>query len=60
MPIDYSKYPKNWKTEIRPKILERAKNRCENCGVKNHELILRGFWNKKNLYQTMDGEIFGA
>jgi len=29
MPIDYKKYPKNWKTEIRPKILERAGNKCE-------------------------------
>lgn len=28
-------YPKNWK-EIRAKILQRAKNRCEFCGVKNH------------------------
>jgi len=29
MPIDYSKYPPNWLTEIRPAILERANNRCE-------------------------------
>ena len=60
MPIDYSKYPKNWKTEIRPAILERAQNRCENCGVKNHKFILRGFWNEKNVYQDMDGQIFDA
>lgn len=35
MPIDYKKYPKNWK-EIRDKILKRAKNRCEctgECGL---------------------------
>ena len=24
VPIDYKKYPPNWKTEIRPRILERA------------------------------------
>lgn len=24
MPIDYSKYPPNWKTEIVPAVLERA------------------------------------
>lgn len=24
MPIDYSKYPSNWKTEIRPSILQRG------------------------------------
>ena len=30
-------YPKNWK-EIRQRILERAQNRCEFCGVENHTL----------------------
>jgi len=35
MPCDYSKYPDNWFSEIRPRILERAKNRCELCGVDN-------------------------
>ncbi len=29
MPIDYSHYPPNWLTEIRPRILARAWNRCE-------------------------------
>lgn len=29
MPIDYKNYPPNWLTEIRPRILKRAKNRCE-------------------------------
>lgn len=28
-------YPKNW-MEIREKILERAQNRCEFCGIENH------------------------
>jgi len=41
MPIDYSKYPKDWKTRIRPDILRRAKNRCEFCLVKNYSLIHR-------------------
>lgn len=36
MPTDMSKYPKNWKSEIRPSILRRAGNKCEWCGVKNH------------------------
>ena len=35
MPIDYGKYPENWKTEIRPRILARAENKCEWCGVEN-------------------------
>jgi hypothetical protein len=32
MPIDYSKYPPNWKTEIRPRIMKRANNTCEGVG----------------------------
>lgn len=35
MPCDYSKYPKNWK-QIRQRILKRADNKCERCGVDNH------------------------
>jgi len=37
MPVDYSRYPPNWKTEIRPRILARANNRCEVCEAVNHE-----------------------
>jgi len=37
MPCDYSKYPPNWKTEIRPFILERAGHRCEICGAENYK-----------------------
>lgn len=35
MPIDYSNYPDNWKTHIRPAILRRAGNDCEWCGIAN-------------------------
>ena len=41
MPIDYSKYPPNWKTEIRPAILKRAGNRCEFCGLPNGIIVHR-------------------
>lgn len=41
MTIDYKNYPKNWKTEIRPAIIERAGNRCEVCGVENHSYGFR-------------------
>jgi hypothetical protein len=34
MPCDYSHYPPNWLTEIRPAILDRARNRSE--GSPNH------------------------
>lgn len=54
MPCNYKLYPKNWKTEIRPAILERAKHCCENCGVKNYEWIIRGQYG----YQKLDGGIY--
>ena len=41
MPIDYRKYPEDWKTRIRPDILWRANNRCEICGVENGSLVWR-------------------
>jgi len=52
MPIDYNKYPSNWKTEIRPAILKRAgqvidngkivtQACCEMCGVKNKDIGYR-------------------
>ena len=39
MPINYSKYPPNWKTEIRPRILARSNNKCECCGFENGETV---------------------
>jgi hypothetical protein len=41
MPCDYSKYPANWFTEIRPRILAREGNKCKFCGVPNYALIKR-------------------
>lgn len=41
MPIDYNEYPANWKTEIRPAVLNRANNKCEECGAPNGLLIYR-------------------
>ncbi|HLF52785.1 hypothetical protein [Flavobacterium sp.] len=41
MSIDYSTYPKNWKTEIRPAILKRDENCCKFCGIENGSLIHR-------------------
>lgn len=37
MPIDYRDYPPDWKTRIRPAILARAGNQCEQCGAVNHQ-----------------------
>lgn len=35
MPMDRSRYPKNW-NEISRRIRARAGNRCEWCGAQNH------------------------
>ena len=32
MPINYKRYPKNWLSEIRPRIMQRANNTCEQDG----------------------------
>lgn len=53
MPINYNDYTANWKTEIRPAVMQRAGEVkdgkkikvhacCEECGVKNHAMIIRG------------------
>jgi 5-methylcytosine-specific restriction endonuclease McrA len=41
MPIDYKKYPPNWKTEIRTAILERDGNKCKFCGIENKAVGFR-------------------
>ena len=60
MPIDYSKYPPNWKTEIRPDILNRANYCCEICKIENYKFVLRGEWGGKEVYQDDDGNIYDA
>ncbi len=50
MPIDYKNYPPNWKTEIRPAILARAENKCEECGVENYAV---GYWDKEGKFWTV-------
>lgn len=40
MPVDWKRYPANWKSEIRPGILDRAGNRCEQCGLLNYSIVI--------------------
>ncbi len=65
MPIDYKKYPKDWKTKIRPDILKRAEDKCEECGIDNYLLICRGVYDGLDAYQIVDcgerdSQIFNA
>lgn len=54
MPIDYSKYPSDWKA-ISKRIRERGYNRCEVCGVENHRMIVR-FTNNPEKWVYLDDE----
>lgn len=60
MPCNYKNYPKNWKTEIRPAILEREGHKCKFCNVPDRSIVCRGMWNGVPAYQDEDGYIFSA
>lgn len=60
MPCNYNLYPKNWKTVIRPAILQRANNCCETCKIKNGLFVLRGEYQGRDVYQDCNGDIFDA
>jgi hypothetical protein len=56
-PINYKRYPSNWKTEIRPRILARAGNKCEQCGVENYATGARdraGQWHTEHSIENMN------
>lgn len=46
MPIDYKKYAANFRTELRPAVLERASHKCENCGLENGTVVKKGKFQK--------------
>ena len=55
MPCDYSKYPDNWKSEIRPMILESAEHCCEFCGVRNYAI---GYRDNQGKFWEEDGSSY--
>ena len=55
MPCNYNNYPPNWKSEIRPRILERDGNKCKICKVPNGEFICRGEVQGVEVWQDDDG-----
>ncbi|MCP5098733.1 MAG: hypothetical protein GY943_24545 [Chloroflexi bacterium] len=61
MPVDYSKYPKNWK-QIKNRVLRRAGGRgldprfgakCETCGVEFFDV---GYWSNDGFIKTESRE----
>lgn len=54
MPIDYSLYPPNWFSELRPAVLKRAGHACENCQAKEYDVVR---WNSKTeAYESYQAE----
>lgn len=55
MPINYKIYPPNWKTEIVPRILARANNCCEKCGLENGSTVYSVRYRaKSNWFVTLE------
>lgn len=54
MPFDRRKYPADWDA-IRAEVLERAGNKCEECGIENHRVVIRGKLHDQAVYQGDDG-----
>lgn len=52
MPIDYKKYPENWKDRIRPDILKRDNYKCVPCGVRQRA---RGYRDSNKRFVECDG-----
>ncbi len=69
MPIDYKKYPPNWRSEIVPRILYRAGNCCEKCrtpnGAKMYSVTLKiqdedGRYKPKAYWSSVMGDALRA
>lgn len=65
MPVDWSRYPPEWPA-IRARILARAGDRCEWCGVRNGAVGARdryGHWHDADAIEQMNStlgmELFG-
>lgn len=39
MPIDYSKRDPLWLSHVRPRIMARANNKCEFCGLEHNSIV---------------------
>jgi hypothetical protein len=52
MPVDWSRYPPAWATEVVPRIRARSGNRCEWCGLANGAY---GYRDKGGGFHPLDG-----
>lgn len=60
-PENKARYPADWK-QIRERILKRADDCCEQCRVKNGDMIVRGLGADAGTFQRFegDGEVYAA
>lgn len=59
MPIDYSRYPADWK-QLRAQVLERSCNCCEVCGVANYAegaRDIKGVWHNEHDIDTLNSDV---
>ena len=57
-PENRARYPANWSTEIRPRILARAKDHCEKCQAPNGQTVCREM--SGATYMLDNGYVFDA
>lgn len=60
MSIDYGRYPADWRTVIRPRILERANGRCEWCGIENGAVGWRGAGGEFHVWPPVEPQWIAA
>lgn len=51
MPVDWNRYPKDWKTEVVPRIRARSGDRCEWCDLPNK---VRGYRDKEGKFFPLE------
>jgi hypothetical protein len=57
-PENRARYPTNWKSEIRPRILARAHDHCEKCKAPNGKVICREM--SGATYMVESGHVFNS
>jgi hypothetical protein len=49
-------YGRQWREEIRPRILKRAKDRCEICSKPDRKTVIVRFWGRRLWWKSQGGK----
>lgn len=52
------KWPSTFETVLKPLLLSKASNKCQQCNIPNGIVIIRGKYNKQPVYQTSNGFVY--